>query len=77
VLYLWLIILLVKDDVSIDSETLLMTDFVNFKIKLTQSFRCAHKDRMCVYVFIRISVRTCMSICIYTIFLKREKRNVL
>jgi hypothetical protein len=32
-LYLWLIILSVGDDVIIDSETLLMIDFVNLKIK--------------------------------------------
>jgi hypothetical protein len=34
-----------------------MTDFVNFKIKLVQSFGGAHKDRMCVCVFIRVSAR--------------------
>jgi hypothetical protein len=67
----------VKGDVLIDSETLLVTDFVNFKIKLAQSFRYAHKDRMCVYAFIRLSAHIYMSICIYTIFIKREKRNVL
>jgi hypothetical protein len=67
----------VKGDVLIDSETLLVTDFVNFKIKPAQPFRYAHKDRMCVYAFIRLSAHTYMSICIYTIFIKREKRNVL
>jgi hypothetical protein len=36
VLYLLLIILSVRDDVSIDNETFLMTDFVNIKIKLAQ-----------------------------------------
>jgi hypothetical protein len=77
VLYLWSIILLVKGDVLINSETLLVTDFVNFNIKLAQSFRCAHKDKMYVYVFIRMSVCTYMSICIYTIFLKREKKCVM
>ncbi len=35
------------DDVPVDSETLLMTDFVNLKIKPTQSFEVAHKDMMC------------------------------
>jgi hypothetical protein len=34
VLYLWLIILLVGDDIPVDSESLLVTDFVNLKIKL-------------------------------------------
>jgi hypothetical protein len=42
----------VRGDVSIDSETLLVTDFVNLKIKLIQSFGCAHKDKMYVCVFI-------------------------
>jgi hypothetical protein len=42
-LYLWLIILLVRDDVPIDSEMSLITDFMNLKIKSTQSFGCAHR----------------------------------
>jgi hypothetical protein len=29
---------LVRDDVSINNNTLLMIDFINLKIKLTQSF---------------------------------------
>jgi hypothetical protein len=33
----------VGGDVPVDSETLLVTDFVNLKIRLTQSFRGAHK----------------------------------
>jgi hypothetical protein len=35
-------------DVPVDSEALLVTDFVNLKIKLGQSFGCAHKGRVCV-----------------------------
>jgi hypothetical protein len=54
-LYLWLIILSVGDDVPVNSDVLLMTDFVNLKIKLAQSFRCAHRDRLYVYIFIRMS----------------------
>jgi hypothetical protein len=50
VLYLWLIILSVVGDVSVDSKTLLMTNFVNLKIKLTQSFECAYRDRVCVII---------------------------
>jgi hypothetical protein len=34
VLYLWLIIFLVRDDVSINNKTFLMTDFINLNIKL-------------------------------------------
>jgi hypothetical protein len=36
VLYLWLIIFSVEGDVLIDSETLLLIDFVNLNIKPTQ-----------------------------------------
>jgi hypothetical protein len=48
VLYLRLIILSLGGDVLVNSESLLMTDFVNLKIKPTQSFRGAHRNRMCV-----------------------------
>jgi hypothetical protein len=37
-LYLWLIIFLVGDNVFINNETLLMTHFINLKIKPTQLF---------------------------------------
>jgi hypothetical protein len=70
VLYLRLIILSMRGDVSVDSETLLMTDFVNLKIKLTQSFGDAYTSRMCIYVFIWLSDHKCMSICVCTEFLK-------
>jgi hypothetical protein len=50
VLHLRLIILSVGGDVPVDSETLLVTDFVNINIKPSQSFRCAHRDRVCVCV---------------------------
>jgi hypothetical protein len=46
-LYLCLIILSVGGDVPVDSDALLVTDFVNLKIKPTQSFEVAHKDMMC------------------------------
>jgi hypothetical protein len=70
-LYLWLIIFSVGGDISVNNETLLMIDFVNLKIKLTRSFRCAHRSRLCVYVFIKMSAHMCMNICVYTVFLKR------
>jgi hypothetical protein len=69
VVYLQLIILSVVYDVPVRSETLLMTDFVNLKIKSVQSFEYAHRDWMCVRVFIRMSACTYMSICIHTVFL--------
>jgi hypothetical protein len=62
----------VGGDVPIDSEALLVTDFVNLKIKPAQSFRGAHKGRVCVCVFIGVSAKMCMSICICTMFLKKK-----
>jgi hypothetical protein len=56
-------------DVPVDSETLLVTDFMNLKIKSAQFFGGAHRDRLCV--FIRVSARTCISIYICTVFLKK------
>jgi hypothetical protein len=50
-LHLRLIIISVRDDVLVDSETLLVTDFVNFKIKSAQFFRDAYKGRVFVRVF--------------------------
>jgi hypothetical protein len=60
------------DDVSIDSKTLLVTDFVNLKIKPVQSFRYAYKDMMCVYIFIEISEHTCINIYACPMFLKNS-----
>jgi hypothetical protein len=59
-------------DVPVDIDALLMTDFVNFKIKPTQSFRGAHMGRVCVRVFIGVNARICMSICVCTMFLKNS-----
>jgi hypothetical protein len=50
------IIFSVRDDVPVDSETFLVTDFVNLKIKPAQYFRCAHKSMVCIRVFIGVSV---------------------
>jgi hypothetical protein len=66
----------VRDDVSIDSETLLMTDFMNLKIKSAQSFRYVYRGRLCVRAFIGVSDRTCMSICICIVFKKRLQKMV-
>jgi hypothetical protein len=62
----------VGDDAPVDNDTLLMTDFVNLKIKSDQSFGCAHMDRLCVHVFIVVSTRTCISIYVCTMFLKKK-----
>jgi hypothetical protein len=48
----------VGDGVPVDSETFLVTDFMNLKIKLTQSFKCAHGDMLYVCVH-RVSIYIC------------------
>jgi hypothetical protein len=73
VLHLRLIILSVGCDVPIDGETLLMTDFINLKIKPTQSFKCTHRSRVCVYIFIVMRTHTCMSIYVCTVFLEKQR----
>jgi hypothetical protein len=65
----------VRGDVLINSDALLVTDFVNLKIKLSQSFGSAHSGRVCVHIFIEVSDHTCMSIYIYTVFLKKTLRR--
>jgi hypothetical protein len=57
-----------KSDVFINSETFLVTDFMNLKIKPTQSFRYAHRDEKYVYVFIRMGAHTYINMC----FLKKK-----
>jgi hypothetical protein len=76
VLYLRLIILSVGVDVPVESETFLVTDFVNLKVKPAQSFECAYKGRVCVRVFIGVSDRTCMRICVCTVFLKKSEEKI-
>jgi hypothetical protein len=67
----------VGDDVPINSGALLVTDFVNLKIKTAQSFRGVHRDRVCVRVFIGVSAHMCMSICVYTVFLKKNHHEIV
>jgi hypothetical protein len=69
-LYLRLIILSVGGGVPVNSEVLLVTDFMNLKIKLAQSFRCADRDK-CACVFTEVSAHMCMSIYVCTVFLKK------
>jgi hypothetical protein len=66
----------VGDDIFIDSETLLVIDFMNLKIKPAQSFRGAHRGRVCVHMFIGLSARTCMSIYVCTVFLKKKNLHI-
>jgi hypothetical protein len=65
-LHLQLIIHLVGGDVPINSETLLVIDFVNLKNKPTQSFRTVHRDRIYIHIIIEVSIYTCINISICT-----------
>jgi hypothetical protein len=62
----------VGGDVPVDSEALLVTDFMNLKIKPAQSFRGGHRGRVCICAFIRVSAHTCMTIYVCTVFLKKK-----
>jgi hypothetical protein len=58
-------------DVSINSKTLLLIDFVNLKIKSTQSFKGAHKDRICVCVYKSECSYIYKYLCLYYVFKKK------
>jgi hypothetical protein len=49
----------------LDSETLLVTDFVNLKIKSAQFFGGGHRSRVCVRVFIGVSARRVSTFILY------------
>jgi hypothetical protein len=59
----------VTDDVPVDSETLLETEFVNLKIKSSRSFRCAHRGRVYVCVHRNEYSYVYKYLC-FTVFLK-------
>jgi hypothetical protein len=65
----------VGDNVSIDIETLLLIDFVNLEIKLTQYFEGAHRGKVHVHIFIKVSSRMCMNICVFIVFLKKKQHH--
>jgi uncharacterized membrane protein YcgQ (UPF0703/DUF1980 family) len=60
----------VGHNIPIDNKSLLVTNFV------AQSFRVAHRNIVYIHIFIGISNYTCMSIYIYTIFLKKLPRYI-
>jgi hypothetical protein len=71
VLHLRLIILSVEGNVPHQQRNALNNQLHNIKIKPTQSFINAHRDRVCMRIFIGINTRTCMSIYVCTAFLKK------
>jgi hypothetical protein len=67
----------VRDDVPVDSDVLLVTDFINLKIQPTQSFEGAYRGRMYVRVFIGVGTHTYMNIYVCTVFLKKSSKEIL
>jgi hypothetical protein len=65
-----------EDDVFVDSETLLVIDFVNIKIKSIQSFRCTYRDKIYIRIFIGVSTYTYINIYIYIMFVKKEASSI-
>jgi hypothetical protein len=63
----------VVGDIIVDSDALLVTDFMNLKFKSTQFFECAHMDRVCVRVFIeKILIYIYINIYVCNVFLKKK-----
>jgi hypothetical protein len=64
----------------INNETLLMIDFVNLKIKSTQSFKCSHKNRVYIHVFIGVNthiyIYIYISICVYVVKYNRQLESI-
>jgi hypothetical protein len=56
--------------VPVDSEALLVIDFVNLKIKLTQSFGGAHRGRVCVCVDMGEYSYVYKYLCLYCVLKK-------
>jgi hypothetical protein len=48
-----------------------VTDFINLKIKLVESFKGDYKDMMCVYIY-KINTLMYIHIYVYTVFLRRK-----
>jgi hypothetical protein len=65
----------VVNDVLIDSDVFLVTDFINLKIKQTQSFKDIYRSRVYVCVFIVECSYIYMNICICIVFLKKLAYN--
>jgi hypothetical protein len=61
----------VEDDVHVvvhvDNEMLLVTDFVNLKIKPAQSFKCAHRDSVCTRVYRSVYSNIYKYLCLYCV----------
>jgi hypothetical protein len=52
----------VGGDIPVDSEALLVTNFVNLKIKPAQSFGGIRRGRVCMRVFIGVSAHIRVSV---------------
>jgi hypothetical protein len=53
-------------------ELLKLGSYFFLKIKPAQSIRGAHRDRVCMCIFIGVSAHMCMSIYVCTVFQKKR-----
>jgi hypothetical protein len=63
----------VGGDVPVNSEMILVINFVNLNIKSAQFFGDAHKNRMYVRVFIGVNTDTCITIYVCIVFIKKYR----
>jgi hypothetical protein len=63
----------VRGDVPVDNEVFMVTSSISKSNTLAQSFEGAHRDRVCVCVFIGMDVYACVyeRLCC-TMFLKKK-----
>jgi hypothetical protein len=61
-------------DVTVDSESFLMTDFMNLRIK--QSFKYAYRNRIYTHVFIKMSNHIFMSIYVISYKNTSEEKDI-
>jgi len=58
------LVLSVVGDVPVDSKASVVTSSISRFAGPTRFFGGAHRGRVCVCVFIELSVRSCVSICV-------------
>jgi hypothetical protein len=51
----------------VDSEAILMIDFVNLNIKSAQSFKYVYRGKVYVRIFIEVNARMYINICLYCV----------
>jgi hypothetical protein len=63
-------------DVFINSKILLVIEFLNLKIRSSQSFKSVHKSGVCACVYKNKYSYVYKNICLYCIFQKRIDQSL-